>query len=310
MTRLEKELANLTLEEEKRILKEIEQQYKQAMQDIEDKIAELLARTDLENVSSIIYQLKYQNALKDQIGAILDNLRVNQYTSIMDYLQDCYNNGFIGTLYDLQNQGIPFIFPIDQEQMIKAILTDSKISEGLYERLGMDVKELKKEIRYEISRGIANNFSYDQIARLIRIKGDIFRNKAFRIARTEGHRIQEAAQFDAQLEAKDNGADIVKQWDATLDKRTRRAHAELDGQIKEVDEPFEYNGHTAMFPGDFGVASMDVNCRCSIIQRAKWALDEAELETLKTRAAYYGLDKTENFEEYKTKYLQATENAE
>ena len=33
-------------------------------------------------------------------------------------------------------------------------------------------------------------------------------------------------------------------------------------------------------------------------------VDEAELETLKTRAAYYGLDKTENFEEYKTKYLQ------
>lgn len=47
-----------------------------------------------------------------------------------------------------------------------------------------------------------------------------------------------------------------------------------------------------------------------MLQRAKWALDEDELQTLKDRAAYYGLDKTKNFEDFKSKYLKAGEMVE
>lgn len=309
MNRLEKELAQLTLEQEKAVLKELEEQYKKAMLEIENKIKGLLARTDdltanleLDNLPSIIYQLKYQNALKGQIGAILDLLQANQFNSIQDYLKTCYEDGFIGVLYDLQGQDIPLIFPIDQEQMVRAIMHDTKLSEPLYTKLGHDLGALKKEIRSVVSRGIASNMSFDEISRLIRINGDTYKNKAFRIARTEGHRIQNEAAYDCQLKAKDAGADIVKQWDATLDRRTRKSHAELDGKIVDVDEAFEFNGHTAMYPGGFGVASLDVNCRCAILQRAKWALDEGELETLKERASYYGLDKTKDFKDFREKY--------
>lgn len=64
-----------------------------------------------------------------------------------------------------------------------------------------------------------------------------------------------------------------------------------------------------MYPGDsHGSAEEVVNCRCALLQRAKWALDDEELDTLKERAEYFGLDKTENFEEYKGKYLQASES--
>ena len=47
-----------------------------------------------------------------------------------------------------------------------------------------------------------------------------------------------------------------------------------------------------------------VNCRCTISQRAKWRLDEKELTRFKERAEYYGIDKTENFIDYKSKYLK------
>jgi hypothetical protein len=50
-----------------------------------------------------------------------------------------------------------------------------------------------------------------------------------------------------------------------------------------------------------------VNCRCALLQRAKWALDEQELATLKERAEYYGLDKSDNFKDFKKKYLKAVE---
>ena len=66
----------------------------------------------------------------------MKNLNNNQYESVSDYLKDCYEDGFIGTLYDLQGQGIPLIFPINQEEIVEAIILDSKISEGLYTKMG------------------------------------------------------------------------------------------------------------------------------------------------------------------------------
>lgn len=305
LNKWQKEVAQLSLEQEKKILKEIEQQYKEALKQVETKISELMGRTDVENLSSIIYQLDYQKALKGQISAILDDLKGKQFTSIQDYLKTTYEDGFLGTMYDLQGQGIPIVMPIDQEQMVRAIMNDTKLSKGLYESLGQDVNLLKKEIQQVVSRSISQNYSYAQISQQIQIRGDMAKNKAYRIARTEGHRIQESAKFDAQTKAKEVGADVVKQWDAALDRRTRGAHARLDGQIREIDEPFEYNGHKAMYPGDFGVAALDINCRCTLLQRARWALDEEELEALKKRAEYFEMDKAESFEDYKKKYLKA-----
>jgi uncharacterized protein with gpF-like domain len=130
-------------------------------------------------------------------------------------------------------------------------------------------------------------------------------SNAKRIARTEGHRIQQASTMDAQKAAKTKGADVLKQWDASLDGRTRPTHRRLDGQIREVDEPFEMDGKSAMFPGDFGNPAEDCNCRCASLTRARWGLDEDELKTLQERAEFFGLDKTKDFDDFKNKYLKA-----
>ncbi len=119
--------------------------------------------------------------------------------------------------------------------------------------------------------------------------------------------IQQTSSRDAQHAAKAKGADIVKQWDATLDGRTRDTHRLLDGQIRELDEPFEVGGKKADAPGYFGDPAEDCNCRCTSNTRAKWALDEDELETLKERAEFFGLDKTKDFDDFKKKYLSAAD---
>lgn len=253
-------------------------------------------------LQSKVYQKNYQKALQKQVGDILDKMQAKEYKAVADYLNECYENGFIGTMYDLQGQGIPMSFPLDQEQMVRAVQLDSKISKGLYSRLGEDVALLKKRITAEVSRGISTGMSYQQVAQQLAGKTNIGFNNAVRIARTEGHRIQCQAGMDACEKAKEKGANVVKQWDATLDGATRDSHAAVDGQIRELDKKFS-NG--LMYPGDpSGGAAEVVNCRCALLQRAKWALDDAELDTLKERAAFFGLDKTKNFEEYKQKYLK------
>ena len=221
-------------------------------------------------------------------------------------------------MYSIAGQGIPIIAPIDQAAAVKAILTDSKVKKGLYDALGVDVTKLKKTITQEISRGIASSLPYQDIARNIRNVSAAPLNRAKVIARTEGHRIQQTSARDAREVAKSKGADVVKQWDAALDGRTRESHRRVDGEIRELDEEFS-NG--LMFPGDpSGGADEVVNCRCTADTRARWALGEEELETLRERASYFGLItddrkaygkyKAKNtFAVYKENYLKAVEKS-
>lgn len=209
-------------------------------------------------------------------------------------------------MYDLHGQGIPLVFPMDQEAIVRVVQLDSKISKGLYSRLGEDVALLKRKITATVSRGISTGMSFQQMAQQLSGYTNIGFNNAVRISRTEGHRIQVQSGMDACYKAKEKGSDVVKQWDAALDARTRDLHARVDGEIRELDEPFS-NG--LMFPGDpSGGAAEVVNCRCALLQRARLAMDEDELNTLKERAEYYGLDKTENFSDFKKKYLKAAES--
>lgn len=326
MNKWEKEVLESLLDSEAETLKELEKQYSRALNDIGQKVKAFQADIDMLDAAiqsdgidekakellksqrrSKVYQKQYQEALQGQVSGILDQMQGNNYTTIESYLKQSYEDAYIGTMYDIHNQGVPIITPIDQASAVKAVLTDSKISKGLYNALGVDVAGLKKSISAEITRGIASSLPYADIARNLNNVSKAGYSNAKRIVVTEGHRIQQTSANDARQAAKSKGADVVKQWDAALDGKTRDTHRKLDGQIREVDEPFEVDGKKAMFPGDFGDPAEDCNCRCTADTRARWALDEDELKTLQERAAYFGLDKTKDFEDFKKKFIHATE---
>lgn len=314
----EKEVELAKLQAEEKELKRLKAIYNKAADDImkkieisNGKISVLLANwddlTDEEKsiYQSQIYQRNFQKSLKTQIDGFLKDLNSKQYATMTEYMEDCYKNGYLGAMYSIHKQGIPIISPIDQKKVTKAMFTDSKISKKLYTKLGEDVEVLKKRIANNLSRGIATASDYKVIARNIAADSNVGFNRAMRITRTEGNRISNESAYDASMSAKDKGADVVKQWNAALDGRTRESHARVDGEIRELDEKFS-NG--LKYPGDSaGGAAEVVNCRCALLQRAKWALDDDELETLKERAAFYGLDKTENFDDFKKKYMKAAE---
>ena len=339
MNKRQKLIAEQFLDDEEKVINRLDRVYSQSLKDITgkisvldssisdlqkalesvtgDEIGELAAaflrgkqamtpeeaRETLQSMlQSKVYQKKYQEALKKQVGDVLDTMHDKEFKIVSDYLTECYENGFIGTLYDLQGQGIPLCFPMDQEAMVRAVQLDSKISKGLYTRLGEDVNLLKRRITSEVSRGISTGMTFKQVAQQLAAKTKIGYNNAVRIARTEGHRINSQSTMDACYKAKDKGADVLKQWDSTLDSRTRESHMIVDGEIRELDEAFS-NG--LMFPGDpSGKAAEVINCRCRLNQRARWALDEEELEELKKRAEYFGLDKADSFEDFKQKYIE------
>ena len=295
MNKRQKLVQKQFLNNEEAVIKRLTQVYNQSLKDVTAKseklyeeIESLTAVYDTvedeaekavlkSRIQSKVYQKQYQDSLKKQVSDILDDMHEKSYTTVADYLDKCYEDGFVGTLYDIQGQGIPLAFPLDQESMVRAVQLDSKISTGLYKHLGEDVTMLKKHITAQVSRGIASSMSFAQIAQQLSTKmvgqyknpgGSLY--NAMRIARTEGHRIQCQAGMDACHNAKDRGADVVKQWDSTLDGRTRDSHARIDQEIRELDEKFS-NG--LMFPGDpSGAAAEVIHCRCALLQRARWAV--------------------------------------
>ena len=307
MNKRQKEVLQHELDAEKEVLEKLTQQYQRALNDIDRKIR-ILESDEL--TQSRIYRIEHQKALKKQVEAVLEKLHADEYTTIQQFLSDSYTDAFVGTAYDMFGQGVPLILPIDKNAAVKAIVTDSKISEGLYEHLGVDTNTLKKSISSEITRGIASGMAHSEIARNIANAAKAPLGRAKTIVRTESHRIQQASKYDAQKTAISKGANVVKQWNSTLDGDTRPNHKRLDGQIREVDEPFEMGGMKAMYPGDFGDPAEDCNCRCQLLQRARIALDEDELKTLQDRAKFFGLDKTAELDEFKEKYLKAVTETE
>jgi hypothetical protein len=305
LNKRQSEVAQHHLNAKKRVLKELEAQYRAALNDINKKIA--ILQSD-ELTQSRIYRIEHQHALKAQVQAVLDKLQSDEYGTISKFLTDTYSDAWVGTAYDLFGWGVPLIMPVDPAEAVKAIQTDSQINGSLYESLGVDTKKLKKSISGEITRGLASGMSANEIARNITNATKAPLSRAKTIVRTESHRIQQASCYNAQLSAKSKGAYVVKMWDATLDGDTRPTHRSLDGQVRDVEELFEMDGKSARYPGDFGDPAEDCNCQCQSLQRAKWALDENELQTLKERAEFFGLDKTKNFEDFKKKYQKAVEN--
>lgn len=305
MNSRQKEVIGQSLADEKTVLKALTDNYTTALADIKKNIRELQANP---LTQSKAYQLEYQKQLETMVSGVLDTLQGNNFNSIAEYLQNSYTNSYIGNLYDMHGQGVPLILPMNENQVVKAVQKtgdDFKLSE----KLGGNNKELKKQVKSELQRGLASALPYETMARSISDYGQADLNRSMRIARTEGHRIQTEAKLDCMNNAKKKGADIVKQWDSTLDGRTRPEHKQLDGQIREIDENFEVDGYSAQGPGEFGNPYMDCNCRCCLLQRARWALDDEELKTLQDRAEYFGLDKVQNFQDFKDKYINAVEKS-
>ena len=86
MTKEQKAVLQSQLNSEKRTLNELKQVYRRALMDCEKKIMELSARTDLENLQSIIYQTRYQEVIRQQLEGILAALQSDSYSTVSDYL--------------------------------------------------------------------------------------------------------------------------------------------------------------------------------------------------------------------------------
>lgn len=275
MDKRQAEVEKQLLKHEQACLKEMEKAYTEALADCKARLKALRERED--QTPSVIYQIQFQEQMQRQLEGALSTLKSRVVTSVNDFLTKTYEDGYLGVIYGIQGQGIPINIGIDHDQMARTInrATDTfKFSDRLYK----NVDELAVAFKSEMSRGIANGSTYSKIAKQLALQSEASYKRAMTIVRTEGGRVKSEAKLDSMKAAKKEGADIVKQWDSTFDGKTRAEHRYLDGQIREIDEPFtDSQGREAQAPHKFGIASMDINCRCIVVERARWAVEGEEM---------------------------------
>ena len=314
MKQWEKEIKQAQLDREKEVYKELEQAYRQALKDVQDKSKKLqsqidkLVEADPDNESLIrskVYQLNYQNTIKQQLDDAMN--RLSKADTITAYMEDMYKEGYISQFYALQKQGVPVLAPINHEKMLTA-LTYNTANIPLSTRLYNNVDKAKKQILSEITRGIASGMSGQDVARNIQNRMGVSYRKARQLAQNEGHRVNTQAVMDGMHTAKERGADIVKQWDCTYDKKTRPEHRELDQKWVEVDDYFKWSGGEVFAPKEFGVARLDINCRCALLSVPRWDVEDGvkkHYDNLKGE-----LIDAKNYDDWKEKYYNVSEKYE
>lgn len=125
-----------------------------------------------------------------------------------------------------------------------------------------DMRWNTKQMASKLYQGILGGDSIPKIAKSLM---DVIGNNkasAVRNARTMVTGAENAGRLDSYNDLAEQGVVQKKEWIATPDDRTRESHIAVDGEERDINDPFS-NG--LMYPGDPAGDPAEVwNCRCSM----------------------------------------------
>lgn len=163
-------------------------------------------------------------------------------------------------------------FTLWDEQTVKRLVVEQPNLMPYYPpkravKRGIDLSYGKKQITSSVTSSILQGKSIKGIADDLQHRlTTMSRDSAIRTARTAVTAAQNGGRMDSYNAAQGMGIKLKREWMATLDGRTRHAHAMLDGQQVEMDKPFTVDGHSIMYPGDPSAPGYLVyNCRCTLV---------------------------------------------
>lgn len=157
-----------------------------------------------------------------------------------------------------------FAFNLVNEDVAKRLLRESVPPKRL--SVPKDVRWNKKQINSAVLQGILQGEDMKKISKRILPIVDNNQAAAMRTARTMVTQAENMGRLDSYRRLEESGAILRKYWIATGDRRTREWHLVMDGQERNIDEPFE-DGHGNLLdcPADPNAAMETVyNCRCSM----------------------------------------------
>lgn len=211
-------------------------------------------------------------ALRDKVAERYTNANATAVAYVNDATPGIYTLNRNYAAYKIEQVSDKADFTLWDEQTVKRLIVEQPDLMPYYPpkralQRGIDLKYGKQQITASVTSSILQGKSIPKIANDLQQRmRDMSRASAIRTARTAVTAAQNAGRLDTYRAAQDMGIKLKKRWLATLDNRTRHAHAMLDGQTVDVDKPFKVDGYELMYPGDTSAPGYLVyNCRCTQI---------------------------------------------
>lgn len=209
-------------------------------------------------------------ALRDKVAERYTDANATAVAYVNDATPGIYTLNRNYAAYKIEQVSDKADFTLWDEQTVKRLIVEQPDLMPYYPpkralQRGIDLKYGKQQITGSVTSSILQGKSIPKIANDLQQRmQDMSRASAIRTARTAVTAAQNAGRLDTYRAAQDMGIKLKKQWLATLDNRTRHAHAMLDGQTVDVDKPFKVDGYELMYPGDSSAPGYLVyNCRCT-----------------------------------------------
>lgn len=215
-----------------------------------------------------IFQSKQWMRMRDSVARTLYQADVSAQKIVNGERGNIFAQSANHTLYDLEHEtGVTFGFELyDQSTVAKILREQPRLLPPKKVAEAKDIEWYQHKINSVVVQGIIQGEGIGQIAsRVGRETGELSRNAMLRNARTAMTSAHSAGKLDAMHAMKERGIDVKKRWVATLDLKTRPAHASLDGVEVDIDEPFTTPMGDIERPGDPNApACLVFNCRCML----------------------------------------------
>lgn len=274
-----------------RLEKRIREVYAEAEKDLNEKIRsfydkfnvkERIKREELANgkitqeeysrwLSGQAFQSELWNAKRDQIVSTMHSANKLAIRMVNGKAADVFAFNSNYQAYQIEKGfGVNFGFGLyDGTTVVNLLRNDPQILPKWKIDEKKDYIWNYKKVNNAITQGIIQGERLDQITdRLATELCAQNMNTMKTFARTGMTQAQNAGRFQRQMDAKKLGINLVKEWMATLDGRTRDSHRHLDGeQIKVGDKwhPQRFS-NGCRYPGDpEGPAREVYNCRCTLV---------------------------------------------
>lgn len=263
--------------------KELVVLYQESLDNITKDLAVFKLQIDQGKLSNtaVLKQAKLKK-LQEQITNELDKLYFAQGNIVtsgwtQNYTDTYYQIGFAlekeVNNVTLPAQGATFDYSVNYQQVNSAFAKSqlNTIVGGFTftDRQAIDKALMQGKVRAIINNAIIDGLTPVQVANELQKIDDIYasnRARAITTARTELLRAYSIAAEESAQIAADRGIEGKKVWDATLDGKTRPAHARADQQKADENGMFRVGGELTLGPRMPGLsAGNSINCRCRAV---------------------------------------------
>lgn len=195
-------------------------------------------------------------SLRDKVAERMTKANETATAYVNDATPGIYSLNRNYAAYTIEQVAGDVGFDLWDEQTVKRLIVEQPGLMPYYPpkralRRGIDLAWGKKQITASVTSSILQGKSIKGMADDLQTRiPEMNRASAIRTARTAVTGAQNAGRMDSYHAAEKMGIRMKKEWLATLDNRTRHAHAMLDGQKADVDEPFKVGSEEIRYPGD------------------------------------------------------------